>query len=131
MQPRWKVHTRRGWRFVRPIVVIILVLCAFRSSIADWNDVPTGSMKPTSLEGDRILVNKLAYDLKVPFTTVHLFDWGGPQRGEIVVFNSPVDGIRLVKRVIGIPGDKIEVRNNRVIINDVPLDYDPLNEKFI
>src|SRR2546425_12842961 len=54
----------RAWRQVRSIIVLIAVLFAFRSSVVDWNDVPTGSMNPTIVEGDRILVNKLAYDLK-------------------------------------------------------------------
>src|ERR1043166_4546174 len=67
-----------------------------------------GSMKPTILEGDRIFVNKLAYDLKVPFTTWHLAQWANPQRGDIVVFYSPHDETRLVKRVVGLPGDSIE-----------------------
>ena len=56
-------------------------------------------MKPTILEGDRIFVNKLAYDLKIPFTTWHLAEWNNPQRGDIVVFFSPHDVQRLVKRV--------------------------------
>src|SRR6266478_5117799 len=59
----------RFWHFIRPILILVIVLFAIRSSIADWNDVPTGSMIPTILEGDRIFVNKMAYDLKIPFTT--------------------------------------------------------------
>ena len=82
-------HARRYWRKdIRPMVVIALIVFSIRSSLADWNDVPTGSMKPTILEGDRVFVNKLAYDLKVPFTTRHLVQWGNPQRGQIVVFYS-------------------------------------------
>ncbi len=131
MQPRWKVHGRRAWRFVRPIALIILVLFGFRSAVADWNDVPTGSMKPTILEGDRILVNKLAYDLKVPFTTMHLAQWSDPKRGDVVVFDSPEDGIRLVKRVVGVPGDVIEVRGDRVIVNGEVAAYGPLDQKFV
>jgi signal peptidase I len=77
------------WDFIRPILILICVLFALRSSIADWNDVPTGSMIPTILEGDRIFVNKLAYDLKIPFTTRHIAEWGDPKRGDIVVFFSP------------------------------------------
>ena len=98
-------------------------MCSIRSSLADWNDVPTGSMKPTILEGDRVFVNKLAYDLKVPFTTWHVTQWGHPQRGDIVVFYSPKDGQRLVKRVIGLPGDTIELRNERLVINGQSVDY--------
>jgi signal peptidase I len=80
-------------------------------------------MKPTILEGDRIYVNKLAYDLKVPFTTVHIVRWGDPDRGDIVVFRSPVDGKKLVKRIIGLPGDIIRMELNRLTINGQPLLY--------
>ena len=96
---------------------------SIRSSLADWNDVPTGSMKPTILEGDRIFVNKLAYDLKVPFTTWHIAEWSNPQRGDIVVFYSPKDCKRLVKRVIGLPGDTVELRDERLVINGQPVEY--------
>ena len=109
--------TRRWFLELRSIFVLALVVFAVRSSLADWNDVPSGSMKPTILEGDRVYVNKLAYDLKVPFTTWHLLEWGNPSRGDIVVFYSPYDGKRLVKRVIGLPGDTIELRDDVVILN--------------
>ncbi|HWI58690.1 MAG TPA: signal peptidase I, partial [Bacillota bacterium] len=102
------------WRKeIRPLFILALILFSVRSSLADWNDVPTGSMKPTILEGDRVYVNKLAYDFKVPFTTWHLAQWANPQRGDIVVFYSPHDGTRLVKRVVGLPGDTLELRDTR------------------
>jgi signal peptidase I len=101
----------------RPFLVVALVVFSFRSAFADWNDVPTGSMKPTIMEGDRVVVNKLAYDLKVPFTTIHMAEWGNPQRGDIVVFYSPEDGRRLVKRVIGLPGDVLEMHQDALVIN--------------
>jgi signal peptidase I len=108
------------WReWVRPMLVMGFVLGSFRSAVADWNDVPTGSMKPTILEGDRVFVNKLAYDLKVPFTSWRLARWSEPQRGQIVVFFSPYDEKRLVKRVIGLPGDRIEMRNRLLFVNGV------------
>ena len=106
-----------------------LVVCSIRSSLADWNDVPTGSMKPTILEGDRVYVNKVAYDLKVPFTTWHLAEWANPERGDIVVFFSPYDGKRLVKRVIGLPGDLIELRNDALILNGKPVEYPSIPEE--
>jgi signal peptidase I len=109
---------------------VALVLFSVRSSLADWNDVPSGSMNPTIIEGDRIFVNKLAYDLKVPFTTWHLAQWSNPQRGDIVVFYSPYDGTRLVKRVIGLPGDTIELRNEQLIINGKPVSYAPLGAEI-
>src|SRR3954471_3455734 len=103
----WRRLAHLAHHQLQPIVIMLFVLLAARSSLADWNDVPTGSMNPTILEGDRVFVNKLAYDLKVPFTTWHLAEWGMPQRGDVVVFYAPTDGTRMVKRVIGLPGDTI------------------------
>src|SRR5271167_2492909 len=119
---RWKT----AWRENKSLLITIIILMAVRSAIADWNDVPTGSMNPTIVQGDRVFVNKLAYDLKVPFTTWHLAQWGDPKRGDIVVFFSPADGMRLVKRVVGLPGDKIEMVDDRLFINGRPADYEPL-----
>jgi signal peptidase I len=116
---------------IRPLVVLALVLFAIRSSLADWNDVPTGSMKPTIVEGDRVYVNKLAYDLKVPFTTRHIAEWSNPKRGDIVVFYSPYNEQRLVKRVIGLPGDKIEMRNGILIINGEAVEYGPISDDLL
>jgi signal peptidase I len=102
---------------IRVFLAMLLVVSSLRSALADWNDVPTGSMKPTIEEGDRVVVNKLAYDLKIPFTTIELLKWGNPKRGDIVVLFSPVDGTRLVKRVVGVPADKIEMRENQLFVN--------------
>jgi signal peptidase I len=125
----WKARARKLWKQeLRPLLVMALVLFSIRSSLADWNDVPTGSMKPTILEGDRILINKVAYDLKVPFTTWRLAEWAEPQRGDIVVFYSPHDGTRLVKRVVGLPGDVMEMREEQLVINGAPVSYAPLPE---
>src|SRR3982750_3951824 len=115
---------------ILPLVILAVVLFSIRSSLADWNDVPTGSMKPTILEGDRIYVNKLAYDLKVPFTTWHLTEWANPKRGDIVVFYSPKDGRRLVKRAVGLPGNVIELRDEQLIINGEPLGYSSLSTEI-
>ena len=128
---KYRAVARRWWRQeVRPHLILALVMFSVRSSLADWNDVPTGSMKPTILEGDRVFVNKLAYDLKVPFTTRHIAEWGNPQRGDIVVFYSPKDGLRLVKRVIGLPGDTVELRNDQLIINGRPVEYAPADPEM-
>src|SRR4029079_5651645 len=100
------------WReWFRPFVLVALIAAPFKSAIADWNWVPTGSMKPSILEGEVVLVNNLAYDLKVPFTRVTLYIWANPGRGDGVVFYSPVDGTRLVKRVVGLPGDTIQLKD--------------------
>jgi len=116
----------RGWGF--SILIAILIATSFKSAIADWNDIPSGSMEPTILTGDRIFVNKLAYDLKVPYTTWHLASWSAPKRGDIVVFYSPENGKRLIKRVVGIPGDIISMRNNRLTINDRIIEYQTHNQ---
>ena len=128
---KYRALAARWWhREIRPLLILALVLFSIRSSLADWNSVPTGSMKPTILEGDRVLVNKLAYDLKIPFTTWHLAQWSAPRRGDIVVFFSPKDGTRLVKRVIGLPGDTIELRNDQLILNGRPVDYAAADPKI-
>ena len=125
-------RARHYWRKeIRPLIILVLALFAIRSSLADWNDVPTGSMKPTILEGDRVYVNKIAYDLKVPFSTWRIAQWGDPHRGDIVVFYSPHDGKRLVKRVVGLPGDWIELRENRLILNGNPVSYKPIDEALL
>jgi signal peptidase I len=130
-EQKYRAVARRWWRQeVRPLLIIALVMFSIRSSLADWNDVPTGSMKPTILEGDRVFVNKLAYDLKVPFTTWHIAQWSNPQRGDIVVFYSPKDGQRLVKRVIGLPGDTVELRNEQLVINRQPVEYAPADPEI-
>ena len=110
-----------GWIF--SLLVAVLIATSIKSAIADWNTVPTGSMKPTIVEGDRIFVNKLAYDLKVPYTTIHIAQWDNPKRGDVVVFYSPEDGKRLVKRVVGVPGDTILMRDSRLFINGKELAY--------
>ena len=119
------------WREWRTLIIFLVVMVLFRSAIADWNQVPTGSMKPTILEGDRVVVNKLAYDLKVPFTTWHLAQWDDPSRGEIVTFYSPADEKLLIKRVIGVPGDVVKMRNNQLYINDEPATYNRLDDDIV
>ena len=110
---------------LRVFLIMILVVSSLRSALADWNDVPTGSMKPTIQEGDRVVVNKLAYDLKIPFTMVEVAKWGDPKRGDIVVLFSPLDNVRLVKRVIGLPGDRVYLRDNALFINGKPVTNPP------
>ncbi len=113
----------RHWLFTS--VLMVAAALSFRSAVADWNDVPTGSMQPSILIGDRIAVNKLAYDLHVPFTRTALARLGEPARGDIVTFWSPADGTRLVKRLIGLPGDVVEMRSGQLVINGVPVTYRP------
>lgn len=115
----------------RSTLLFLALMVVFRSACADWNHVPTGSMKPTILEGDYILVDKMAYDIRIPFTHTSLARLGEPKRGDIVVFDSEASGNRLVKRVVGIPGDAVELRNNRLIINGEPLVYGLASESSL
>lgn len=117
----WISKVWRSW--IGQLALMFAIISPLRSSVVDWNWVPTGSMKPTILEGDLMLVNKLAYDLKVPFTTCRLADWGNPARGDVAVFFSPTDGTRLVKRVVGLPGDTVAMRNDILYINEEAQDY--------
>jgi signal peptidase I len=87
-------------------------------------------MNPTIVEADRIFVNKLAYDLKIPFTTRHLAEWSNPKRGDIVVLYSPVDGKRLVKRVVGLPGDAIALENNHLLVNGERVTYERIDQNI-
>lgn len=98
--------------------IFLLILICVRSSVFASYHVPTGSMNPTILEGDFFFTNKLAYRLKVPFTKTSVVEWGIPSRGELIIFKFPENERELyTKRVIGIPGDIIEMRSGRLIVN--------------
>ncbi len=111
------------WKNNRSLIVFIALMSVFRSAVADWYEVPTGSMKPTIQEGDRILTDKMAYDIRVPFTHIKLLKLADPQTGDIIVFDSQAADNRLIKRVIGVPGDTIALENNELIINGKKLNY--------
>jgi len=127
-------RAKKAWAWVRKsgligMALVLVGVLSVRSAVADWNDVPTGSMKPTILIGDRIFVNKLAYDLKFPFTGWRLASWDHPQRGHIVTCWSPDNGSRLVKRVVGVPGDTIAMKGGGLEINGIKLEYKPIDLK--
>lgn len=106
-------------------IAFMLGMLMFRSALADWNVVPTGSMQPTIEIGDRILVDKAAYDIRVPFTHLSLIHLADPQRGDIVVLDSHAAGEKLVKRVIGVPGDEVAMRSNVLYVNGAVARYSP------
>ena len=127
-----KNYLSKKWREWRSTVLFITFgILPIKASVASMNFVPTGSMNPTILEGDFVFSNHLAYGLRVPLTDYRLAQWGNPDRGDVVICLSPEDGIRLVKRVIGLPGDEIEMRDRRLFINGEAQEYEPLDQEVI
>ena len=114
---KW-IHSNRGF------LVFLLCLGIFRTAVADWNPIPSGSMRPTLLEGDVVFVNRLAYDLKLPLTDVVVARLGEPERGDVVTFSSPQDGRRLIKRIAALPGDTLEMRDEVLYLNGEAARYE-------
>jgi signal peptidase I len=121
-------------RFARELGILIglaFILLSVRSSLADHYRVPTGSMLPTVQLDDRILVNKAAYGLRVPFTNTYAAEFDGPQIGDVVVLGSPEDGKILLKRVVAIPGTRVEVRDGRLYLGGELADVEERGERLI
>ena len=110
--PWW--HWRGEWART---AAVLLLLGAFRASFANHYVVPSGSMEPTLEPGDRVLVDMRAHGWRIPMTTLHLTHGQPVQRGEVVIFDSPRDGVRLIKRVVAVGGDTVEVRDGHLRIN--------------
>lgn len=100
-------------------VLFMLGMLAARSSLADHYLVPSGSMEGALYSGDRVVVDKRAYGLRLPFTLVKLTAGDAPARGDIVVFDAPDDGTRLIKRIVAVGGERLEVRAGHVYIDGV------------
>jgi signal peptidase I len=106
---------------LRQLVLMAAIILTGRSVLADWYVVPTGSMKPTILEGDRVFVWKSAYQVRVPFSRIRLFKTGVPRRGDVVVIRNPDGGsVPFVKRLVGLPGDKVELKDETLFVNGKP-----------
>lgn len=129
---------------VKAIALILVVVLTFRSTFFEPYRIPSGSMIPTLMIGDFILVNKFAYGFKVPFTDlsigtlginwkpVYLFGKKDPKAGEVIVFKFPKDpSINYIKRVVGVPGDTIEIKNKMVYVNGKPLAAEEFDGKEI
>lgn len=105
------------WRTNKGFVLFIGLMFVFRSAVADWNFVPSSSMNPTLISGDRVIVNKLAYSVRVPFTLQQIASWGSPERGDVITFDSPKDEVNLIKRVAAVAGDVVAMHDNTLTIN--------------
>lgn len=104
-----------------PLLVMLLLLTAARSSFANHYHVPTGSMQPTLQPGDRVAVDMMAYGLRIPFTDFDVVTRGTPKPGDVVVFDSPVDGVRLIKRAVAVGGQRVDVLGGRLYIDGKPM----------
>lgn len=108
-------------RETKSILLMLALLTVARTSFANHYTVPSGSMEHTLMPGDHVLVDMSAYGLRVPFTDITLVERAQPQRGEIAVFKSPVDGTRLIKRVVAVGGDRVSVVDGHLSINGKPM----------
>jgi signal peptidase I len=101
------------------LILAAVIVCSLgaRSALADHYYIPSESMEYSLLVGDRVVVDKMAYGLRVPFTDIKITEGAGPERGEIVVFDSPESGVRLIKRVVAVAGDVVQVKDGKLTIN--------------
>ncbi len=125
------LRKRRAAGAAEPVVVeysksffpVILAVFLIRSFLVEPFKIPSGSMMPTLLVGDFILVNKHTYGLRVPILNNTFFEMNHPQRGEVMVFHYPKDpSLDYIKRVVGVPGDRIEYRDKHLIVNGKSLE---------
>ncbi|MGH8256661.1 MAG: signal peptidase I [Steroidobacteraceae bacterium] len=113
----------RYWLDYRAAIVFLALMGGYRSAWADWVRVPTGSMNPTIVEGDRLLIDKHSFGLRIPFSLVHLTRGQDPARGDIVILHSPRGGTLLVKRIVAIPGDTVAMDGDTLIVNGTRARY--------
>lgn len=121
----------REWVIEALLPAAFIAFCIVRPFIIEPFKIPTGSMRPTLLEGDLILVNKFIYGAKVPFTNFRLPALKAPKRGDVIVFIYPEDRKKnFIKRLIGLPGETLEVKNGTVYVNDRPLEELKFNQRY-
>jgi signal peptidase I len=112
--------------WIEPFLIAAVVALFIRQFVVEAFKIPSGSMIPTLTIGDHLLVNKFIYGPRIPFTDTRIFTWKEPKRGDIIVFKYPENEHKnFIKRVVGLPGDKIEIRNGKMLINDRPIQLAP------
>jgi len=112
--------------YARSFFPVILIVVVIRSFLLEPFRIPSDSMMPTLLDGDFIFVNKFSYGLRLPVANVKIMPVGDPQRGDVVVFRLPSDpATNYIKRLVGLPGDHVVVRNNRISVNGVVMPIQP------
>lgn len=99
------------------LLALLALMTVVRSSLADHYYVPTGSMEYSLMPGDRVVVDKRAYGLRIPLTTIDIIGATGPVPGDIAVFDSPRDGVRLIKRIVAVGGDSVTLVDGQLRVN--------------
>jgi signal peptidase I len=123
-----KARTKRSFykEWVEPFLIAAVVALFIRQFAVEAFKIPSGSMIPTLDIGDHLLVNKFIYGPRIPFTDSRIFIWKEPKRGDVIVFKYPENEDKnFIKRVVGLPGDKIEIINGKLFINDEPVSIAP------
>lgn len=119
---REKSHRRSFQEYSEAFVVAIIAATLIRAFLFQAFEIPSGSMEPTLIVGDHIIVNKFIYGIRIPFTDKRWPEFRKPRRGDVIVFVYPVDRSKdFIKRVIGVGGDTVAIRDKRVIINGVEI----------
>lgn len=129
LSERFRQHWRGFWKENRQFFMLLACIIFFKSAIADLSSISGASMQPTLLDGDKVWVNKLAYDVKIPFTEISLAETSDPNQGDIVIIDSKKAGKRLVKRIVGVPGDTVYMQNNALVINGEAANYEVLSRE--
>ena len=118
------MKNKRDWfrKEVAPLLLTLVLVTAARSSLADHYYVPSGSMENTLFAGDRVVVDKTAYGWRIPYTKIDLVDGARPQPGEVAVFDSPADGVLLIKRIVATGGQVVSLRGGHLFVDGVALE---------
>ena len=108
------------WEYAESIIIALVLAFVIRTFVVQAFKIPSGSMEPTLEIGDHLLVNKFIYGIKIPLTSINLFPWKDPQRGDVIVFIFPLEPNKdFIKRVIGVGGDTLSIVNKKIHINGV------------
>lgn len=117
MNPRWQTMLKE---YAEALIVALILAFIIRSFVVQAFKIPSGSMLQTLQIGDHLLVTKFAYGVKIPFTNSMIIEREGPERGDVIVFDFPEDPSKdFIKRVIGVPGDVVEIREKKLFLNGV------------
>ena len=119
-RPRHSLR-HRVWEYTIGVALAVIIGLFIRGTVLGAYVIPSDSMENTLEIGDRIMVSKLAYGLKAPFTNYTILPWGEFKRGDVIVFRRPGEPVDVIKRIIGLPGDRVEIVAKKVLINGKPL----------